>query len=176
MFSKDLYCKHVKTRARFGKGITRRQILDSSKLKDFADDNFKYNENGRKLSRKLSKRVENTVEKGEIARYEQFLLFPQCFQKACFPGVSKGVIVWEWVKGYLRITPTMFDDILQRLAPRIQKRDTRFHNAIPSGLKLALTLRYMATGDCYASLAFDFRVGQQSVCNFVPEVCTALLD
>ena len=36
--------------------------------------------------------------KGENARYEQFLLFPQCFQKACFPGVSKGVIVWEWVK------------------------------------------------------------------------------
>ena len=27
----------------------------------------------------------------------QFLLFPQCFQKACFPEVSKGVIVWEWV-------------------------------------------------------------------------------
>ena len=35
--------------------------------------------------------------KGEISRYEQFLLFPQCFQKACFPGASKGVIVWEWV-------------------------------------------------------------------------------
>ena len=34
--------------------------------------------------------------KGEIARYEQFLLFPQCFQKACFLGASKGVIVWEW--------------------------------------------------------------------------------
>ena len=29
---------------------------------------------------------ENTVGKGKIARYEQFLLFPQCFQKACFPG------------------------------------------------------------------------------------------
>ena len=28
---------------------------------------------------------------------EKLLLFPQCFQKACFPGVSKGVIVWEWV-------------------------------------------------------------------------------
>ena len=35
--------------------------------------------------------------KGEIARYEQFLLFPHRFQKACFPGASKGVIVWEWV-------------------------------------------------------------------------------
>ena len=62
----------------------------------FADDNFKLNENGRKLS----KRIENTVGKGEIARYEQFLLFPQCFQKACFLGASKGVIVWEWVKQY----------------------------------------------------------------------------
>ena len=55
--------------------MTRRQILDSSKLKEFTDDNFKFEENGRKLS----KRVENTVGKGEIARYEQFLLFPQCF-------------------------------------------------------------------------------------------------
>ena len=36
-------------------------------------------------------------EKEKFARYEQFLLFPQCFQKACVPGASKGVIVWEWV-------------------------------------------------------------------------------
>ena len=27
--------------------------------------------------------------KGEIARYEQFLLFPQCFQKTCFQGRQK---------------------------------------------------------------------------------------
>ena len=58
---------------------TKRQFLDSSKLKEFADDNFKLDENGRKFF----KSVENTVGKGEIARYEQFLLFPQCFQKTC---------------------------------------------------------------------------------------------
>ena len=29
----------------------------------------------------LSDWVENIVGKGEIARYEQFLLLPQCFQK-----------------------------------------------------------------------------------------------
>ena len=50
----------------------------TSKLKEFADDNFKLIENGRKLS----KQVENTVGKGEIARHK-FLLFPQCFQKTC---------------------------------------------------------------------------------------------
>ena len=40
-------------------------------------------------SRKFSKRVENTVGKGEIARYEQFLLFPQCFQKTCTADTEK---------------------------------------------------------------------------------------
>ena len=55
------------------------KLLDSSKLKEFADDNFKFDENGRKFS----KWFENPVGKGEIARYEQFLLFPQCFQKTC---------------------------------------------------------------------------------------------
>ena len=37
----------------------------------------------------LSDRVENIVGKGEIARYEQFLLFPQCFQKLAFVDASK---------------------------------------------------------------------------------------
>ena len=55
------------------------KILDCSKLKEFADDDFRFDEN----SRKFAKWVENTVEKGEIGRYEQFLLFPQCFQKTC---------------------------------------------------------------------------------------------
>ena len=55
------------------------KFLDSSKLKEFADDNINFVEN----DRKLFKQEENTVGKGEIARYEQFLLFPQCFQKTC---------------------------------------------------------------------------------------------
>ena len=63
--------------------------LDWSKFKQSADDNFAFDEN----TRKFSKQVENTVGKGEIARYEQFLLFPLCFQKACFLGASKGVFV-----------------------------------------------------------------------------------
>ena len=61
-------------------------MLDSSKLKEFADDNFKFDENGRKLS---DKRIENTVGKGEIARNEQFL-FPTVFSKGLFPrGVKR---------------------------------------------------------------------------------------
>ena len=53
-------------------GVNPFKILDSSKLKEFTDDNFKFDENGRKFS----KWVENTEGKGEIAHYLQFLLFP----------------------------------------------------------------------------------------------------
>ena len=50
----------------------------------------KIDENGRKFS----KRVEDTMGKGEIASYEQFLLFPLFSEDLyCRPG-----LVWEKVK------------------------------------------------------------------------------
>ena len=54
--------------------------LNSSKLyKKNAVYGFNFDLNGITFS----KRVENTVGKIEIALDEQFLLFPQCFQKTC---------------------------------------------------------------------------------------------
>ena len=57
--------------------LSQKQIYYSSKLKEFADDYFKSDENGRNFYKWL----ENTVGKGEIAGNEQFLLFPQGFSK-----------------------------------------------------------------------------------------------
>ena len=45
---------------------------------------------------KFSKQVQNTVGKGEIALYEQFLLFPQCFQDLYCRHIKPG-LVWERV-------------------------------------------------------------------------------
>ena len=81
------------------------QILDSSKFKEFAVDNFKFDENGRKLS----KGVENTVGKGEIARYEQFLLFP-VFSKGLFPRGVKRCHCVEWVKPAFGELHNVFQD------------------------------------------------------------------
>ena len=66
--------------------ITRRQILDPSKLKEFADDNFKFDENGRKLS----KQVENTEGKGKNCSLPAISPFPTVFSKGLFPwGVKR---------------------------------------------------------------------------------------
>ena len=73
------------------KPITKRQNSDSSKLREFADDNFKFDKNGGKFS----KLEGNTVGKGEIAHNEQFLLFPRCFQKKNASDTEKPRTFWE---------------------------------------------------------------------------------
>ena len=62
-------------------------------MKEFADNNFRFEESGRKSS----KWVENTAGKGEMTHYEQLLLFPQCFQKICTADTYKPGLVWERV-------------------------------------------------------------------------------
>ena len=69
-------------------------LLQTERL---ADDNFEF-EKKKKKGRKFSKRVENDVGKGEIARYEQFILFLQFFQKTCTADTQKPGLVWERVK------------------------------------------------------------------------------
>ena len=54
------------------------------------------------MAENSEKKVENTVGKGEIASYEQFLLFPQSFQRACTADTG---LVWERVKnGWLTLS------------------------------------------------------------------------
>lgn len=57
--------------------INSQAILDSSNSKDSADNLFKINAQGFKNSYW----VEKNVWKGEMAHYEPFLLFTQCFPK-----------------------------------------------------------------------------------------------
>ena len=81
MFSSGFLSLVVKTRDCLVKGLNKtspkQQILDPSKVKKFADDNFKFDENGRKIS----KQVKNTVGRGEIAHYEQFSFSHSVFKR-----------------------------------------------------------------------------------------------
>ena len=68
--------------------------MTNFRQKQFADNNFRFDEN----DRKFFKKVENTVRKGEIAPHKQFLLFPQCFQRTNTADVQKLGLVWERFK------------------------------------------------------------------------------
>ena len=72
------------TKYRLHLPFPKQHILDFTKPKEFPDNNLKFDENGRKFSKRVD--LENTLGKREIACYEQFLLFPQCFKKTCTAG------------------------------------------------------------------------------------------
>ncbi|KAI8502377.1 hypothetical protein Bbelb_199650 [Branchiostoma belcheri] len=76
---------------------------------------------------------------------------------------------------YLRMEVKMFQEMHVRVAPRITKR---FHCRAPlsPGLKLAVTLRFVATGKLQASLGYSFRIGRNTISFFVPEVCDAIVE
>lgn len=62
------------------------------------------------------------------------------------------------------------------MAPQIVKQDKRFRKAIPPSQRLAVTLRFLATGDSYASFSALFRIAQCTISLIVPEVCDAIFS
>jgi len=42
---------------------------------------------------------------------------------------------------YLRMEPAMLDELVQRVGPRIEKQDSNMRKALPTGFKLAITVR-----------------------------------
>ncbi|XP_074041858.1 uncharacterized protein isoform X2 [Leptinotarsa decemlineata] len=64
----------------------------------------------------------------------------------------------------------------QKIPPVIRKADTNCSETIPPQERLALTLRFLATGDSYSSLMYLFKISKQAISKIVPEVCSALVN
>ncbi|XP_064089210.1 uncharacterized protein LOC135203412 [Macrobrachium nipponense] len=66
--------------------------------------------------------------------------------------------------------------MVERLTPILKKKDTKMRLAQEVGLKLAVTIRHLASGNDYTSLQYSFRVSKSSICQFIPLVCQAIID
>ena len=84
---------------------------------------------------------------------------------------SEGDFVWV-----MRMEPEMFREILMRVSERIRKQTTKFRKPLEPGLKLAITLRHLATGESYHSLAFAFRVPHNTISLLIREVCQQITE
>ena len=77
---------------------------------------------------------------------------------------------------YQRVDKAMFTEIVEALKPIIIKKHTYWREPIPPEIRVALTLRYLATGNSYRTLGFHFRVAPNTVSCIVPEVCRAIIE
>ena len=60
------------------------------------------------------------------------------------------------------------------MGPSIRCQDTRFRQAIPPGERLAITLRYLVTGDSMQTISFSCRVGHSTVSGIIENTCAAI--
>ena len=79
-------------------------------------------------------------------------------------------------KNALRINSEKFDELLRLVTPAIEKRDTRMRMAISSKTKLGVTLRYLASGDSFRSLALLFRIPYKTISTLLPDVLIAVYE
>lgn len=79
-------------------------------------------------------------------------------------------------KNFTRMDPDTFFNLLQRLEPRIKKEDTFFRKAICPAARLAIALRYFATGDSFMSLEYSWLVAHNTISKIVREVAEAVAE
>ena len=104
-----------------------------------------------------------------VARREKLGAFNNLFKEMALEdaGVYRNV---------LRIGIEKFEELLSVITPKIGKKDSVMRMAIPCRTKLEITLRYMATGDSFRSLALLFRVPHNTISAFLPDVMAAIYD
>ncbi len=79
-------------------------------------------------------------------------------------------------KNFVRVEPAMSRELLNRFGQAISKNDTFYRKALHPGLRLANTLRCLATGDSYHSVMYGFRVADNTISCIVHEVCTTIIE
>ena len=67
---------------------------------------------------------------------------------------------------HLRMNENMFLCLLEKVSPYIQKENTNMREALPARLKLEIVLRFLATGDSFASLSALYRVPKCTISYF----------
>lgn len=79
-------------------------------------------------------------------------------------------------RNFFRMSSSDFETLLTLTGPTISRHDTSFRRAIPAHERLAVTLRFLATGDSYHSLMYLFKISKQTISQIIPNVCYALVN
>ena len=77
---------------------------------------------------------------------------------------------------FMRMDHAHFQELVQNLSRRLCKRDTSMRECIKPAEMCCLTIRYLATGESFRSMEFQFRMSRHSISKIVLEVCQAIFE
>ena len=77
-------------------------------------------------------------------------------------------------RNFIQMPPELHQELGQRITAEFQRDRTLMRDTLSPGVKLAVTLKHLATGDSYTTLKYAFRVASPTIKKFVPEVCDAI--
>ena len=69
-----------------------------------------------------------------------------------------------------------FDYLVERFYPYLVKKDTVMRESIKPAEQCCIFLRYVASGESYRSLEYQFRVSRRSIYRIIPTVAKAIID
>ena len=101
----------------------------------------------------------------------------QIQEKGCYSNLLADLIHTD-IPGYQNFArmPTAFFDLIEECIHYcIKKSVTNIRKPLNIGLKLAITLRHLATVETYTPLQYHWLVGQTTICKFVIQVYRAIL-
>ena len=76
----------------------------------------------------------------------------------------------EIYENYLRIAPGNFEELLEYIKKDILKGGTHLRKPILHEIKVALTIRFLASGNSYQDFSVCFHVHKATVAKFISEV------
>lgn len=82
----------------------------------------------------------------------------------------------DTIKNFVRMSTQDFEHLVSLISQKVGKKDTTFREAVTVRERLAVTLRFLATGDSYTSLQYLFKMSKCTISKIIPEVCDALIE
>lgn len=92
-----------------------------------------------------------------------------------FNNLFQELLETDALKDYIRMDQMHFNFLAERLYPYLLKEDTTMRESIKPDEQLCLFLRYVASGETFRSLEFQFRISRRSISRIVDRVAEAIV-
>jgi hypothetical protein len=111
----------------------------------------------RRKKQQEKERRRQEEERERLARRRRFWVRPWLLRRPALGQYETlmGELAAEDHDGFIsfqRVCPEIFRELLEKVAPLIKRQDTKMRLALDPGLRLAITLRFLATGEFCVTL------------------------